>query len=351
MTKLPFIPLERVVQVEVPPQDEGSTLLDYLEARYNYLDRPQWQLEIDRGNLFVNGKAALASTALHARDCVFFQAKDLFEQDVSFDISVLEETDDYILVAKPGNLPCHPAGRFFNHTLWAWLKQERHLGGIHFVSRLDRETSGIVLVGKNPQFAARAARTMHSLGVETHKKYLAVVHGRIPFEKYFANGWLMKDTASKVNKKKCFVPTDDDGDSDVVELPEDIEAVTAQTDLVRRCYCRPPCEGEDPLRFVPDPEGGFTLVEATLHTGRTHQIRATLCSLGFPIVGDKLYGVDDEIFLKFAKDTLDEKDWERLILPTQALHAWSLAIPALNINATVPPPFLEMSTLPSGRQE
>ena len=106
MTELPFIPLERVVQVEVPPQDEGNTLLDYLESRYNYLDRPQWQREIDRGNLFVNGKAALASTALHARDCVFFQAKDLFEQDVSFDISVLEETDDYILVAKPGNLPC-----------------------------------------------------------------------------------------------------------------------------------------------------------------------------------------------------------------------------------------------------
>ena len=107
MTELPFIPLERVVQVEVPIQDEGNTLLDYLEARYNYLDRPQWQLEIDRGNLFVNGEAALASTALHAGDCVFFQAQDLFEQAVSFDISCLEEPDAYLRVPKRGTLPCH----------------------------------------------------------------------------------------------------------------------------------------------------------------------------------------------------------------------------------------------------
>lgn len=337
---LPFTPLERIVEVRVPAEDAGRVLLDYLEERYNYLNRAQWSAEIGKGNLEVNGQRATETTPLSANDLVFFQAKDLFEQDVSFDISILAETDDFILVNKPGNLPCHPAGRFFNHTLWAWLRQARGLEGIHFVNRLDRETSGVVLVGKNPRFAADAAKMLHSLGVEAHKRYLVLVHGRAPLEPFTANGWLMKDVNSPVGKKKHFDPIRNDGDSDVIELPEDDEAVTAQTDFANRGFYRPPLPGEEPTKFHPDPQGEFTLLEATLHTGRTHQIRATLCSMGYPVVGDKLYGVDDRIFLKFAGSMLEPQDWKRLILPTQALHAWKLTIPSLHIDVTAPVPFL-----------
>ncbi|MCQ2396506.1 MAG: RluA family pseudouridine synthase [Lentisphaeria bacterium] len=337
---LPFEPLERVVQVQVPQDAAGAALIDYLSERYNYLDREQWQHEISKGNLEVNGIVASESTPLAANDSLFFQAKDLFEQDVSFDISILDETDDYIIINKPGNLPCHPAGRFFNHTLWAWLKQARHIDSIHFVSRLDRETSGIVFVAKNPRFAANAAKMLHSLGIETHKQYLVLVHGHAPKLPFTANGWLMKDENSPVEKKKHFSPIANDGDSDVIEIPEDDEAVTAQTDFRFIGTYRPPMPGECQTKFIPDENGEFSLLEATLHTGRTHQIRATLCSLGYPIVGDKLYGVDDTIFLKFAKSTLERDDWKRLILPTQALHAWRLQIPRLHINVEAPPSFI-----------
>lgn len=343
--ELPFEPLERVVQVQVPPDDAGALLIDYLTERYNYLDREQWHHEISKGNLEVNGITATDSTPLGANDSLFFQAKDLFEQDVSFDISVLAETDDYIIINKPGNLPCHPAGRFFNHTLWAWLKQARHLDGIHFVSRLDRETSGIVFVAKNPRFAGNAAKILHSLGIETHKQYLVLVHGHAPRTPFTANGWLMKDVNSPVGKKKCYAPIANDGDSDVIEIPEDDEAVTAQTDFRFLGLYRPPRPGECPTKFHPDENGDFSLLEATLHTGRTHQIRATLCSLGYPVVGDKLYGVDDKLFLKFAASNLESEDWQRLILPTQALHAWRLSIPRLGINVQAPPPFITDSPL------
>lgn len=339
LSELPFIPMDRHVEVAVPPADAGTPLLDYLAMRYNYLDRTQWAEQLSLGKLRVNGLPAQGAELLGDNDVIFFDAAGLYEQEVSWDIAVLAETDEYILVNKPGNLPCHPAGRFFNHTLWAWLKQARGLAGIHFVNRLDRETSGIVLVGKTPRFAARAARLLHSLGIESHKKYAVLVHGRFP-EALTANGWLMKDPASPVSKKKRFQMSCDDGDSDFIELPEDDEAVTAHTDFRRRGFYRPPCQGENPRRFVPDEQGGFTLLEATLHTGRTHQIRATLCSLGYPVVGDKLYGVDDRIFLKFATSTLQPEDWERLILPTQALHAEQLTLPRLGIDATAPPPFV-----------
>ncbi len=334
--------MERTVEVQIPAEESGNSLLDFLERRYNYLDRGQWHGEIGRGNLFLDGAVASDETPLRGGERLFFQAGDLPEQDVSFDVHVLQETDDFLLVNKPGNLPCHPAGRFFNHTLWAWLRQAKGQQGIHFVNRLDRETSGIVLVGKTPRFAATAAKLLHSLGIEAHKRYLCMVHGRPAWKTLFANGWLMKDPHSPVEKKKCFRPILNDGDSDLVELPEDPEAVTAQTEFtVRGAYGLAPQNNGGMPRFQPDSDGPFTLLEAGLHTGRTHQIRATLRSLGFPIVGDKLYGVDDTIFLRFATSTLTPEDWKRLVLPTQALHAWKLSLPRLHIDATAPAPFLE----------
>ena len=66
---------------------------------------------------------------------------------------------------------------------------------------------------------------------------------------------------------------------------------------------------------------GFSAVTALPLTGKLHQIRATLLSLGYPVVGDKLYGVDETLFLKFCEDALTGADWGRLRLRRQALHA------------------------------
>ena len=74
--------------------------------------------------------------------------------------------------------------------------------------------------------------------------------------------------------------------------------------------------------------GEYSLVECRPHTGRLHQIRATLCSCGFPLVGDKLYGPDDTIFLRFTENAMTDSDRAALILPTQALHAWKLRFAA-----------------------
>ena len=69
----------------------------------------------------------------------------------------------------------------------------------------------------------------------------------------------------------------------------------------------------------------FTLLSATLRTGRMHQIRATLHSLGYPVAGDKLYGLDEQFYRRFALDSLSNEDRKALILDRQALHCCKLS--------------------------
>jgi 23S rRNA pseudouridine955/2504/2580 synthase/23S rRNA pseudouridine1911/1915/1917 synthase len=116
-----------------------------------------------------------------------------------------------------------------------------------------------------------------------------------------ACGWLVQDRRSTVRKKRRFIPapaTEPGAES-----------------------CRTLLTG---MKCWQTPDGPLSLVEARLLTGRTHQIRASLFSLGFPVVGDKLYGLDDGIFLRFMDDGLTPEDIRRLVLPYQALHCASL---------------------------
>ena len=284
---------------------EGKPLgiLDYLCGRFTYRDMVSWKEEIAAGRIIVNGVAATAETFLRCGDEMEYLPEARPEPEVDETVTVVYEDDDFLALCKSGNLPCHPAGIFFNKTLWAMLKEGRVQGvapleEIHFVNRLDRETSGLVLVAKNSRAAKTAARAMkHD---DACKEYWVVVEGDFPDE-LSADGWLWQDERSAVKKKRRFG----------TERPEnEINAETAVTSF--RCLRR---------------GNGLSLLLATLGTGRTHQIRATLCSLGYPVVGDKLYGVDDGIYLRFVKGQLIEEDIRRLRIDRQALHACHLRLP------------------------
>ncbi|MFH0728202.1 MAG: RluA family pseudouridine synthase [Pseudomonadota bacterium] len=290
--------MNRKASIQIRAEDAGRTVLDFLCRRFTYHDRIRWEEIIREGKVRLNGEPPLPDTPLTPRDILAYEGFDETEPPVRIDYEILYEDEILLGVNKPGNLPCHPGGRYFKHTLWHLLTTRYGPAPHYFVNRIDRETSGMVLVAKSPVVARDCGRQFAEGSVQ--KRYLVGVFGDFPPETVFAQGGICRDDASPVHKKQRFLPLDL-----LNRYPHPVK--TCRTDFKR-------------LRR----NQGLSLLSAEPLTGRLHQIRATLFSLGYPVVGDKIYGPDDTVFLRFIEDRMTAGDRNRLILSRQALHAESL---------------------------
>ncbi|TAN37487.1 MAG: RluA family pseudouridine synthase [Verrucomicrobia bacterium] len=300
--------MKRRIQFHIPQAYAGLSLLEFLAQRFPYHDQTGWAERIAQHRLQVNHRPVEAACALARGDLVEYIASDIPEPRVNLDVTVIFEDADLFAINKPPNLPSHPGGRYFQHTLWARLKTHFGLAQPMLINRLDRETSGLTLVAKNEQAAKELRTEFSSRRVE--KKYLALVEGVFP-PRLAARGLLLPDPDSPVKKKVKFVSAE-------VAPPEHAsrwaETVFQGLETV---------SGDVSKAWK---SGPVSLIEALPTTGRLHQIRATLQTLGFPVVGDKLYGHDPAIFVRFCKDELTDEDRARLRMDRQALHAASLRI-------------------------
>ncbi len=314
--------MKRQMVFEIPGTAEGTAAADFLAARFPYHDRTGWCARIEAGTVTVNELPCAPDLLLKTGDRLAYEPDNRPEPPVDFNIGIILDDEDLLLVNKSGNLPCHPGGRYFNHTLWAWLKREQGLADFTFVNRIDRETSGLVVIAKN--FAASENCRKQFSGRKVVKRYQALVESTdFPAELETA-GWLVADTASAIRKKRKFIPEGRDASP---RRPSALNATEERT-ARRSVPTNPPSAdaewAETKFRLIKQC-GDIALIEAEPHTGRLHQIRATLLALGTPIVGDKLYGVDETLFLRFCKDTLTVADRARLRMDRQALHASGLS--------------------------
>lgn len=315
--------LQRRAAAKVPPQGAGKSLLDYLQSRFNYHSSEEWLQRIIQGELSLNGAVCTdPEQILHLNELLEYHPAQLIEPAVRRDYRIIYEDEWLLVIDKPGNLPVHPAGPYFAHTLWALLKEAGY-EDIHFVNRLDRETSGLMIAAKDAESAAKLNATLPDM----FKRYNVVIHGTFP-ESLTAAGYLAPDTTSPIRKKQRFIA--DPAARNMPELPA--RAVSVQTDFQR-------LQSNDQ----------FSLLNAVLQTGRMHQIRATLCSLGYPVAGDKLYGVNEQFYRKLALDTLTEDDRRELVLDRQALHCCEISFihPAseqkITLQSPVPEEFTQLT--------
>ena len=215
---------------------------------------------------------------------------------------VVAEGADWIAVDKPAGLLTHPTRPDGAPTLWDGLRallayELANRGQLSIITRLDRETSGLVLLALTPSRARSLSIEMQCGGIE--KEYAAIVQGHPEWEEKVVDAPIIRQGEvrdSKIWLKRCV----------------DQRGAEARTELhVQK-------------RFV---SGGrpMALVRAVPLTGRTHQIRVHLAYAGFPVVGDKIYGAREEAYLEFIETGWTPKLAAELVLPRHALHACALA--------------------------
>ena len=207
---------------------------------------------------------------------------------------LLYEDAQLVIIDKPAGLPVHPSPRWPDGTLVQWLRRryEGTCRRVQLAHRLDRETSGVVVCTRDED----SNRRMHQAFAEqrVRKRYVALVVGEPEWDERVVDEPIGKDEASAVRMRMAVTP---DGAASVTELR------------------------------VRERLGAYALVEAAPRTGRQHQIRVHLSHLGHPIVGDKIYGPDEALFIQWHEGREDDAMWERLQMRRHALHAESVALP------------------------
>jgi len=217
------------------------------------------------------------------------------------ELAVLFENDECLVVDKAPGVAVHPGGRYLTGTLLQQVHARyrvieeaagREVDGIpiRLCHRLDRETSGVILLGKGEFAHSHMMGQFEARRVE--KEYLAIVHGEPSADAGVVEYDIGSSLTGEVRLKMAV---------SAVGLPSKTEWSV--------------------LERVP----GFTLVSCKPHTGRQHQIRVHMDAIGHPLVGDKLYGVDEAIFLRAAADESSQADLAQLMLPRHALHNHRLA--------------------------
>jgi 23S rRNA pseudouridine1911/1915/1917 synthase len=206
---------------------------------------------------------------------------------------VLNETQDYIVVDKPSPLLVHPSSPGNPPSLLDGIKallsyDIANGASLSIINRLDRETSGVVLIAKNKETARRFGIAMQNREIE--KEYVALVKGRPEKEKFTVDAPILR--AGEIYDSPIWVK---------------------QTVHPKGKACITDFE-------LLEEKGSFCLLKAIPRTGRMHQIRVHAHHVNLPIVGDKIYGGDDSCYLEFINTGWSKNLQSKLILRRQALH-------------------------------
>lgn len=327
-------------------RDLDKRLDKYLTDRITFMSRSQLQRLIDEGGVTVNGRRPKASTKLRIGDEVevVVPPPPVTEiQPENIPLEVMFEDDHLIVINKSPDIIVHPArshntGTLVHALAWHFRYNSASGGGLSTVGkefarpgvvhRLDRHTSGVMVAAKTDEAHWKLGRQFELR--QTDKRYLAVVEGVIEADADVIEQPIgPSPSKAKGQREKMVVRHDELGRAalTIYRVRQRFGGVAGSSEAVRLPpHLRAELMGDagvgDARSVEPGrKERGFTLVELELKTGRTHQIRVHLSHMGFPIVGDDLYGGHHSSAGMLDPALRRGAGGDEMVIARQALHA------------------------------
>jgi len=272
---------------------------DFLYSRLATNHQQQLDTLFEQGLIRVDGECVTSTHKLQPGQKVEVTLPDHQEEPVDTQWYKLWENDELMAVHKPHLLPVSRTTRNLYNTLISLIRRQTPYATAHLLHRLDAETSGIVLIAKT---AAADKKWKPQLGqLITRKVYQAWVFGNPNWDKKILDCELSEKNDSPIRSQVYVV---DQARSELYPKPK--QSKTAFRVLQR--------------------EGSRSLIECELYTGRKHQIRVHLAHLGYPIIGDKIYALSGQFYLKRLKAPLQSDDFNKLGSEYQLLEASRLGL-------------------------
>lgn len=271
----------------------------YLGNRFSYYTRSKWQDLIGQGLVLVNGKRIKYTREIKKGDEIIYHLIGIKEPDIDKNIQIIYDDGDLIIVNKPANLPVIPSGKYYYNTLHTIMKENLNCN-INMLNRIDRETSGCVVLSRGHELASKFC-AMHSKNNSKNKikkTYIAIVENAKNIEDNFTIEGYMEEIGNPFYRRYQILHEI----SKNIKPSENLKYSKTKFKTINKF-------------------GDYAIVMARLYTGRMHQIRVHLHSRGFYMVGDKIYGkYGPEVFNSFIKKSVIPKDF----FVRQALHSYKL---------------------------
>lgn len=310
--------------IRVPPELSGMRLDVFVKLNLRNTSRTRARAIISHSAFSPSGEKLKHNDRVKPEQHIVLWRPPLEEDEASEPITILYEDPWLLVVDKPPFVAVHPTARYYHSTLVKRLEVQRPGEFLSLIHRLDRETSGIVLVARSVEADRAFKKLLEDRSVaEMVRRPNAVYEALRPGER---RAFEKRAENARTIGKSYLALTWGTPKEGLIELP-----LEPDVDNPLRVKMRIAAEGQGMAALtevrVLETRGGYSLVECALHTGRQHQIRLHLASVGTPIVGDKLYGPDERMLARAADDELTEEDLEKLELSRHALHAHRYQLP------------------------
>jgi 23S rRNA pseudouridine1911/1915/1917 synthase len=304
--------------IDVPAEARGQRIDHFLVSQFEGVSRSRVQMLMDQGDVLVNGEREKASFKLRGGESIAITGEPhptpLKAMAEEIPLDVVYEDSDLAVINKPAGMMVHAGagqnedarsrGTLVNALLFRFKKLSATGGEMRpgIVHRLDKDTSGLIVVAKNDRAHLALGEMFSSRQIK--KTYIALVEGTVERAKGTINAGVSRDPLRRT--RMTARPT------------ENARTAISHDEVVKRIASR---------------FGKFTLVKVRIETGRTHQIRVHMASIGHPVVGDTLYGAAGQLTDQVASNVIMSKaarrksEPERLRLDRNFLHAARLEFP------------------------